>query len=393
MSCGFKTFISLGKRLPVNISRIIEGDHGIGKSQGVHQIGKELDLSVMDIRLALMTDGDFIGIPEIVDIPFVTGKKEKAYQDDLKNTLEGLSAGAATEIAKSVRAKWNRKSKMRFAPPEFLIEACLYPRIVFLDEFNRATNEVKQAAFQLVLDRNVNGHYLHPESIVFAAINTGMQYHVDALDPALYDRFAVIKLEPSIDDWLEWARPKLHPAIVDFINQFPDHLEHKDEIESYKVYPSRRSWERFDESMKGTDLTHVSSNDDVHEYVFSVAASLIGTEAAIAFTNFVKTLKKNVTVNDILDEFEDIKERIDTTNYDTINGLIERLSIHCKENLWSETQIENFAKFQAMLDPELVITAWRKLVDANPENAKKVHSINKMFILECLGDFTQNDAN
>jgi hypothetical protein len=385
MSSNFKNFINLGMKLPKNISRIVEGDHGIGKSQGVKQIAENLELPLLDIRLALMTEGDFIGIPELVDVSFIDERKEKKYQAELKRSIKDLSKGAAEHVAKSIRAKWDRKTSTRFSPPDWLIKCANQPYVLLLDEFNRASVEVKQAAFQLILDRNINGNYLHPDTIVFAAINTAQQYHVESLDPALYDRFAAIKLEPSVDDWVSWARPKLHPAIVDFIVQYPMHLEHKDDFEPYKVYPSRRSWDRFDSAISDIDILEINNNEDLHELTFEIAKSLVGSEAAVAFTGFVRNFKKNVSADNVLDDFNKNKKFIDFDDYDQLNSLIEALAIKCKEFNWSKNQVENFAKFQKLLPPELVITAWRKLIDVNPDNAKKVHAINKMFILECIG--------
>src|SRR5437867_2646181 len=77
----------------------------------------------------------------------------------------------------------------RFNPPEWYMQACERPMVLFLDELNRATNEVMQAAFQIVLDRQLNGWKLHPLTRVYAAINMGANYTVNEMDPALLDRF------------------------------------------------------------------------------------------------------------------------------------------------------------------------------------------------------------
>ena len=386
MSYDFESFITVGTKLPRHIARVIEGDHGIGKSQGVKQISNNLDLPMLDIRLALMTEGDFIGIPEIIDVQFNDPKVEAEYQADLESTLAGMSSGAAEQVAKGIRAKWDRKTTTRFAPPEFIIKCAQTPHVLLLDEFNRATPEVKQAAFQLILDRNVNGHYLHPQTIVFAAMNTASQYHVDSLDPALYDRFAVIKLQPTIDDWLSWARGSLCDEIVDFISQWPSHLEHHGDIEPYKVYPSRRSWARLDESFVDVKLADVASNNVVHHLVQLTAQSIVGIEAAVAFTNFVKSCKQNVTADDVINKFGKVERRIDFNDYGYLNALIDRLDIHCGENSWTDRQIKNIAAFQRKLPAEMVIASWRKFVTSNSENAKNVHYLNKEFVLECIGE-------
>ncbi len=390
MSYDFESFITVGTKLPNHISRVIEGDHGIGKSQGVRQIAEKLNLPMLDIRLALMTEGDFIGIPEIIDVLFDDPEIEAAYQADLKGVLAGLSSGAAEQVAKGIRSKWDRKTTTRFAPPEFIVRCGQEPHVLFLDEFNRATPEVKQAAFQLILDRNINGNFLHPRTIVFAAMNTASQYHVDSLDPALYDRFSVIKLEPTVDDWLNWARGNLCDEIVDFISQWPSHLEHHGDLEPYKVYPSRRSWELLNDSLQNVKLADVASSNDTHHFVQLISQSIVGIEAAVAFTGFVKSCKQNVTADDVINKFGKVERRIDFNDYGYLNALIDRLDVHCKENTWTERQIKNAAAFQRKLPPEMVIASWRKFVTSNPDNAKKVHYLNKEFVLECIGE-VRND--
>ena len=158
-----KTFISVVSKLPEDISVLAKGPTGIGKSHIFHQIGKEVGLPVIDRRLSQMTEGDIIGLPELVD---------------------GVT---------------------RFAPVDWLIRACKEPVVLFFDELNRATVEVQQCAFQIVLDRELNGHKLHPQTRVYAAVNEGSEYQVVDMDPALLRRFWSAELEPTTEDWLNWA--------------------------------------------------------------------------------------------------------------------------------------------------------------------------------------------
>ena len=113
-----------------------------------------------------------------------------------------------------------------------------------------------QCAFQLVLDRELNGHKLHPDTRVFCAINATSDYQVNEIDPALLDRFWVIDLEPDTEDWIKWAKENdIDSLIIDFIKQNPAHLRHEGQMEPGKVYPTPRSYERLDRSLKFAGLT------------------------------------------------------------------------------------------------------------------------------------------
>ena len=128
-----KTFNNIAPRLPAEIAVLIQGPTGIGKSYLVKDIAAGLELPVVDRRLSQMSEGDMVGLPELV---------------------EGTT---------------------RFCPPDWYARACREPVVLFMDELNRATPEVIQAAFQIVLDRELNGHQLHPDTRVFAAVNVGAE--------------------------------------------------------------------------------------------------------------------------------------------------------------------------------------------------------------------------
>ena len=127
----FKTFKQCALKLPTDISICIRGPHGIGKSQAVYQLASEenFNLPIIERRLSQMSEGDMIGLPELSD------------------------------------------GTTRFCPPDWYKECCVKPVVLFLDELNRSTPEIMQAAFQIVLDRELNGWKLHPETRIFTAIN------------------------------------------------------------------------------------------------------------------------------------------------------------------------------------------------------------------------------
>jgi len=68
MAVDFKTFRKVSKfvvdvRKPV----LLRGRHGVGKSEVVYQIAKDLNLPVVERRASQMTEGDLVGLPTIAD--------------------------------------------------------------------------------------------------------------------------------------------------------------------------------------------------------------------------------------------------------------------------------------------------------------------------------------
>ena len=257
MSISFKIFNSiinpiLNARFPV----LLRGRHGIGKSAVVYQKAEELGLPVVERRASQMTEGDLLGLPKV------------------------------------------EKGVTKWLAPEWLHKACNEPVVLFLDEVDRATMEVRQGIFELCDSRKIAGQVLHPDTLIFAAVNGGKhgaQYQVGEFDPAELDRYTVFDIEPTVDDWLDWAQGKVKPYIWDFINNNHSHVEHKDEFEPNKKYPSRRSWVRLDKALDGIEVAKFP-------HLHALVEGFVGMEASTAFIDFVKHYKFQVSVEQVLDE-------------------------------------------------------------------------------------------
>ena len=132
------TFANLNSMIPTLLSGdesnlysvLIRGRHGVGKSWVAYQTARglawdtdtlqtrpikdgESSLPVVEIRASQMTEGDLLGLPSPQEIE-INGEK-----------------------AASLR------------PFSWLVKACTQPVVLFLDEVDRATTEVRQGFFQL----------------------------------------------------------------------------------------------------------------------------------------------------------------------------------------------------------------------------------------------------
>jgi hypothetical protein len=322
---------------------LVRGDHGIGKSQCVYQLAEHFKLPMVERSLSQLSEGDMIGLPKLDD------------------------------------------KVTKFMPPDWYMRACTEPVCLFLDELNRATPEVMQAAFQIVLDRTLNGHTLHPLTRLYSAINTNGKYSVNEMDPALLDRFWVTDLEPSEEDWFAWAqaqveyevtddktgavkkmkRSRIHPVIVDFIKKHPKTLW-TGVVENASVAPSPRSWERMDAIFRAAgNLMDKDLKEDrgVEQQVYSLAVGMIGLETARTLTSYVKTLDRQVTALDILDNFAKNKAKIEELGQERWNICIDKVAEHMKETLIDAKQAKNLGDFIGVLPDELVIHFWTSLVN------------------------------
>ena len=332
MAVDFKTFVSLAPsvsaaRLPV----LLRGRHGIGKSQVVYQIAGSLGLPVIERRASQMTEGDLVGLPSI----------------------EG--------------------NRTTFNPPDWFKMACEEPAVLFLDEVDRATLEVRQGIFELTDSRKLNGHHLHADTLIFAAINGGEHgesYQVNEMDPAELDRWSVWDLEPTTEDWLAWGKENVDGLIWDFINQNRAHLEHNGDIEPNKRYPSRRSWKRLNDVLVHAEALEASPA------MFNLAQSFVGFEAAVALNDFAKNYERVVTVDQLLKG-----ERTDALAAFSLNehcALVEKIEAEetCKREL-TEDEVGNLANYFTTLPSEAAMKLWGVISQGGiQDNVVKFHGAN-----------------
>jgi len=341
MAIDYKTFLSiLNPILTAKFPVLIRGRHGIGKSTLVYQKAKELGMPVVERRASQMTEGDLLGLPKI-------------------------TKGVTTWCA-----------------PDWLSEACKKPVVLFLDEVDRATMEVRQGIFELCDSRKIAGHKLHEDTLIFACVNGGehgSQYQVGEFDPAELDRYTTFDVEPTVEDWLEWAKGNVAVEIWDFINHNHKHIEHTDDYEPNKVYPSRRSWERLSKTL--STLPSIENGTTLYH----LATSFVGFEAAVAFNDFMANYERQVTIENLLNEgrFELVKD----WKINDHNSMVEKFK---SKDIFSErltdNQLTNLAKYFVSLPSEIVMVLWQAMA----QTEESTYNIAKLWAIEIDGTLIQD---
>jgi len=318
------TFVEVAKSLPAEISILVRGGHGIGKSETVHQIAEALELELIDRRMSQMTEGDVIGLPK------------------LENDCT------------------------RFLPAEFIKIACERPVCLFLDEINRATQEVMQACFQLCLDRELNGNKLHPGTRVFAAVNASAAYQVNEMDPAFLDRFFVADLSPTAADFFAYAegtdkrtgKSRLDLDLIRFLKERETRLDPNMGANPGTVQPSRRSWFRLDKAYKANGVYEKDLNADTLSYgrAYSIALGFVGQECSNDLVDFLKKRESRFTAINVYQEYPQHQAKIKKLGQDKLNTLIDMVVDHAKVNVVSMEEAQNLAKFVTDLPGELRVS-------------------------------------
>lgn len=329
----------------------IRGRHAVGKSEAVAQFAQEIGLPLQMRRLSQMTEGDLLGLPS------------------------------------EVKTKGGAKATT-FNPCEWFIEACERPMVLFLDERNRALDAVKQAIFEICDSRQFYGHKLHPETRVIIAENVGDSYQVQQCDPAEVSRTVTVELDPTLAEWLEYAKNKCHPATIEFIRQEGEKvLEFKGSNgvhEPNKKYPDRRSWFKLDAECQRNGLF---DETDSH-LLFIMASGFVGTEVGAKFHNFCKNRDKQVSVKDILTDWKKAAARLSSNGKREISNekyveLVKKLEdwFSKQENLLTDEQTEQFKLFMEACPPEPRMACFSSLQE-NPKNLMKAHKKVGMLMVQ-----------
>lgn len=146
-----RTLVPQGHKYMENgFNMLLVGPHGTGKTESVMQIAEELGMKIKIFNCATLDPyTDLIGVP-------VPGQDDQG-RDELKMVRPGTLQDA---------------------------------EVIFFDEINRAPIATRNAVFEIIQFRSLNGEELPNLRCCWAAMNpAGDDYDVEEIDPALIDRF------------------------------------------------------------------------------------------------------------------------------------------------------------------------------------------------------------
>jgi hypothetical protein len=233
------------------------GPPGIGKSDLISGITKELNGKMYDLRLAQMDPTDIRGIPYY--------NKEKGLMD--------------------------------WAPPIDLPseeEASKYPVVVlFLDEMNSAAPSVQAAAYQLILNRRIGKYELPNNVVMVAAGNREGDKGVTFRMPApLANRFVHLEMRVDFDSWLQWAaNNNIHKDVIGYISFAKQDLYDFDPKSASRSFATPRSW-TFVSDLLEDELTESTVTD--------LVAGTIGDGVAVKFMAHRKIASRMPKPSEIL---------------------------------------------------------------------------------------------
>ena len=309
---------------------VLIGKSGIGKTESMATLAKELGVGFKELRLAHYQQSDLIGVP---------------YVDDNVRTKH-----AAADIL----------------PPSDDPN----PGILLLDEVTSADRGMRSAVYQLMDSSRKLGAYKLPKKWLIVACGNGEDDGGDyrGIEPAFLSRARCWRLEENIDAWKDWAlKSGVHSTVIAYLTFQPSKLHVMDPDASDKVPACPRNWVKLSLQLKNMELRKKKeiakatgkSIDEVGEVMIDdyddldwAACGCVGASEGPGFCAFYRYRTAMVNIDDIITgKVSDAQTASmnDETILLTIQTLIERL----KNDLTTGYDVEN-RKLTPELKKELI---------------------------------------
>jgi hypothetical protein len=280
---------------------------GIAKTQIARSIANKMGFNYIDMRLSMADESDF-KYPYLEDAEYNGGKiKVSGY-----------------------------------AVPEWAYKANDKPTLIHFEELNRAPQFVRNAALQILLEREIGDFKFNDNVIMMASGNLGDEdgTDVEEFDSALNNRLIHIPHTLGVDEWLQnYGLENCHKLITSFIKAHPEQMYKTSE--NTKAYATPRSWtmlSKFITKNWGMD----ANPKDFLPMLKTVASGFLGN-SALKFVQYCEDML-NISIQDVINNYDAIKKDLEKYNRDKNSELIQSLKEINIVDL-NKRQLDNIVKF------------------------------------------------
>lgn len=282
---------------------------GVAKSAIGRSIAEKMGFRYIDIRLSMVDETD-VGLYPSVNEVEVGGKMVKCLD---------------------------------FVVPRWAIESNKQPTIIHFEEMNRASQQVRNAALQMLLEREIGMDFKFNENVLMMSSgNLGDEdgTDVEEFDSALNNRLIHISHTLSVDEWLgDYASENCHNLVVGFIKAHPEQMYKTSD--NAKGYATPRSWTMLSKFITANWGMEASPREFL-PLLKEVATGYIGN-SAMKFIQYCEDML-NVNIQDVLNDYDRVKKDLEKYNRDKNSELIQSLKELDITKL-TEKQLANCVKF------------------------------------------------
>ena len=212
--------------------------------------------------------------------------------------------------------------------------------ILFFDEITNALPSIQGIAFNIVLDREVNGIWKLPENARIVAAGNDMKDSLAAnqLAEPLFNRFAHVYIKTTTESWLKWASEhNIHPAIYSYI-AYKNGETLRSKYDGEKPNADPRKWEMASKMLYATGSPEM-------------LRALVGEDITREFIEFCK--QQAITLEDVINgnyTDKDIESLNTAQRYATTMGLsqVDEANLEIVRNFVANLGSEFKAIFDAL---------------------------------------------
>ena len=280
---------------------------GVAKSAIGLSIARKLGFRYLDMRLSMSDESDF----------------KYPYLEDLEY------AGKMYKVS-------------GYAVPKWAFEANQQPTIIHFEELNRAPQFVRNAALQILLEREIGDFKFNENVLMMASGNLGDEdgTDVEEFDSALNNRLIHVDHVLGVDEWLEnFAIDKCHSLIVGYIKAHPEQIYKTSE--NSKGYATPRSWTMLSHFIT-RNFGKTASPRDFLPLLKKVSHGYVGN-SAMKFVQYCEDML-NISIQDVINNYDGIKKDLEKYNRDKNSELIQSLK-EIDISTLNEKQLTNITKF------------------------------------------------
>ena len=328
---------------------------GYAKSAIMRSIADKMGMQYFDIRLAMVDETDVGLFPRIEEVNVKS------------NDGNEVMTGCLSHVA-----------------PKWAYMANTAPTIIHFEELNRSTLAVRNAALQMLLEREIGAFFKFNSNVMMCSSgNLGEEdgTDVEEFDQALNNRLIHFEHTLPYPEWVEqYANVNVCPVIVQFLKLHTEHYykkpdERNTSNRTSKAYATPRSWTflsdyifenfgewvtRFDND--GKTILDKDGNPKLFKKfpnvrtwindIKEIGHSYVGA-SNVRFIRYCEDELK-ISLDDILDRFDELEEDAKTFNRDKKSELLSNMKER-KVSLLKPKQCENLIKFlQIISDDEVV---------------------------------------
>ena len=263
----------------LQISFMLWGATGVGKSECVRQLAEELNAELRDIRLCQKMPTDIGGLP--------------ALDHETKQTV--------------------------FYPPAFLSPPeDKKPVVLFFDEISLAPDDTRSAVLGILEERRQADIKIPDDWIIVAAGNRPEDMaNARGLGAAANRRLLHIVIEPQLEATTQhFIKIGVIPEVLAFLKVFPQHLsgEESARTQKHELYPRPASWKKV------SDVYDVLRCADKNLRRIAVAG-IIGDVTAAEFMMLAEEIKNMKSVDELLEIQRKSPDKIGQHLPSALNGI------------------------------------------------------------------------